>query len=167
MALMNIANSGRFAADRSIAEYAQNIWRVKTNFAFLKTVEKLRFSDNLCFDFAKHESSGKFLYRNFLPPKSKKNRGACPRFFCVCAANAIFARCRAANISVRKPEFIVRIAKSTSERCFFVPAARAARLNVHLSWRGYRAAGIRGRAGRIFLCTACGKAEIRAFSKFG
>ncbi len=29
MALMNIANSGRFAADRSIAEYAQNIWRVK------------------------------------------------------------------------------------------------------------------------------------------
>ena len=34
MALMNIANSGRFAADRSIAEYAQNIWRVKTNFAF-------------------------------------------------------------------------------------------------------------------------------------
>ena len=34
MALINIANSGRFAADRSIAEYAQNIWRVKTNFAF-------------------------------------------------------------------------------------------------------------------------------------
>ena len=34
MSLMNIANSGRFAADRSIAEYAQNIWRVKTNFAF-------------------------------------------------------------------------------------------------------------------------------------
>ena len=34
MALMNIANSGSFAADRSIAEYAQNIWRVKTNFAF-------------------------------------------------------------------------------------------------------------------------------------
>ena len=32
--LINIANSGRFAADRSIAEYAQNIWRVKTNFAF-------------------------------------------------------------------------------------------------------------------------------------
>ena len=29
MALINIANSGRFAADRSIAEYAQNIWRVK------------------------------------------------------------------------------------------------------------------------------------------
>lgn len=34
MSLMNIANSGRFASDRSIAEYAQNIWRVKTNFAF-------------------------------------------------------------------------------------------------------------------------------------
>ena len=34
MALINIANSGRFAADRSIAEYAQNIWRVKTSFAF-------------------------------------------------------------------------------------------------------------------------------------
>ena len=34
MSLMNIANSGRFAADRSVAEYAQNIWRVKTNFAF-------------------------------------------------------------------------------------------------------------------------------------
>lgn len=30
MALMNIANSGRFAADRSVMEYAQNIWRVKT-----------------------------------------------------------------------------------------------------------------------------------------
>jgi len=34
MSLMNIANSGRFASDRSVAEYAQNIWRVKTNFAF-------------------------------------------------------------------------------------------------------------------------------------
>ncbi len=31
MSLMNIANSGRFAADRSVTEYAQNIWRVKTN----------------------------------------------------------------------------------------------------------------------------------------
>ncbi len=30
MSLMNIANSGRFAADRSVTEYAQNIWRVKT-----------------------------------------------------------------------------------------------------------------------------------------
>ena len=34
MSLMNIANAGRFASDRSVAEYAQNIWRVKTNFAF-------------------------------------------------------------------------------------------------------------------------------------
>jgi starch phosphorylase len=34
MSLMNIANSGRFASDRSVAEYAQNIWKVKTNFAF-------------------------------------------------------------------------------------------------------------------------------------
>lgn len=34
MSLMNIANSGRFAADRSVAEYAQNIWRVRTNFAY-------------------------------------------------------------------------------------------------------------------------------------
>ncbi len=34
MALINIANSGRFAADRSIAEYAQNIWRVPSEFSF-------------------------------------------------------------------------------------------------------------------------------------
>lgn len=32
MSLMNIANAGRFAADRAIAEYAQNIWKVRTNF---------------------------------------------------------------------------------------------------------------------------------------
>jgi len=31
MSLINIANSGRFAADRAVSEYAQNIWRVKTN----------------------------------------------------------------------------------------------------------------------------------------
>lgn len=34
MSLVNIANSGRFAADRAVAEYAQNIWRVHTNFAY-------------------------------------------------------------------------------------------------------------------------------------
>ncbi|NCB28491.1 MAG: glycogen/starch/alpha-glucan phosphorylase [Clostridia bacterium] len=34
MSLMNIANSGRFAADRSIAEYAKNIWKVHTDFAY-------------------------------------------------------------------------------------------------------------------------------------
>ncbi len=34
MSLVNIANSGRFAADRSVAEYAQNIWRVHTSFAY-------------------------------------------------------------------------------------------------------------------------------------
>ena len=34
MSLINIANSGRFAADRAVAEYAQNIWRVHTNFAY-------------------------------------------------------------------------------------------------------------------------------------
>ncbi len=34
MSLMNIAGSGRFAADRAVAEYAQNIWRVRTNFAY-------------------------------------------------------------------------------------------------------------------------------------
>lgn len=34
MALINIANSGRFAADRSVAEYAQNIWRVPSKFSF-------------------------------------------------------------------------------------------------------------------------------------
>lgn len=34
MSLINIANSGRFAADRAVAEYAQNIWRVYTNFAY-------------------------------------------------------------------------------------------------------------------------------------
>lgn len=34
MSLMNIANSGRFASDRSVAEYAQNIWKVHTNFSF-------------------------------------------------------------------------------------------------------------------------------------
>ena len=28
MSLMNIANSGRFASDRSVAEYAQNIWHL-------------------------------------------------------------------------------------------------------------------------------------------
>ncbi|MCD7726063.1 MAG: glycogen/starch/alpha-glucan phosphorylase [Clostridiales bacterium] len=34
MSLVNIANSGRFAADRAVAEYAQNIWRVHTNIAY-------------------------------------------------------------------------------------------------------------------------------------
>lgn len=34
MSLMNIANSGRFAADRSIAEYAKNIWNVHTDFVY-------------------------------------------------------------------------------------------------------------------------------------
>lgn len=34
MSLMNIANSGRFASDRSIAEYAKNIWKVHTSFAY-------------------------------------------------------------------------------------------------------------------------------------
>lgn len=34
MSLMNIANSGRFASDRSIAEYAKNIWKVHTDFAY-------------------------------------------------------------------------------------------------------------------------------------
>jgi starch phosphorylase len=29
MSLMNIANSGIFAADRSIADYANNIWNIK------------------------------------------------------------------------------------------------------------------------------------------
>lgn len=32
MSLINIANSGRFASDRSVAEYAQNIWRVPSKF---------------------------------------------------------------------------------------------------------------------------------------
>ena len=31
-----------------------------------------------------------------------KNRGACPRFLCVCEANALNARCRASDISARK-----------------------------------------------------------------
>ncbi len=34
MALRNIACSGRFAADRAIAEYAQDIWKIKTNFVY-------------------------------------------------------------------------------------------------------------------------------------
>ena len=34
MSLVNIANSGRFAADRAVAEYAQNIWRVRSEFAY-------------------------------------------------------------------------------------------------------------------------------------
>ncbi len=34
MSLMNVANSGRFASDRSITEYAKNIWKVHTNFAY-------------------------------------------------------------------------------------------------------------------------------------
>lgn len=34
MSLMNIANSGRFASDRSIADYANNIWKVENNFVF-------------------------------------------------------------------------------------------------------------------------------------
>ncbi len=34
MSLMNIANSGRFSSDRSIAEYSKNIWKVPTKFTF-------------------------------------------------------------------------------------------------------------------------------------
>ncbi|MBS6546509.1 MAG: glycogen/starch/alpha-glucan phosphorylase [Butyricicoccus pullicaecorum] len=34
MSLTNIAGSGRFAADRAVAECAQNIWRVHTSFSY-------------------------------------------------------------------------------------------------------------------------------------
>ena len=46
--------------------------------------------------------------QKFLPmvetfaPTCIKNRGACPRFLCVCEANALNARCRASDISARK-----------------------------------------------------------------
>lgn len=34
MSLVNIANAGRFAADRAVAEYAQNIWHIHNKFAY-------------------------------------------------------------------------------------------------------------------------------------
>lgn len=34
ISLINIANSGRFSADRSVAEYAKNIWRVPSEFSY-------------------------------------------------------------------------------------------------------------------------------------
>ena len=53
------------------------------------------------------------IYRSlrlgYIPPDGRnfcsdlyKNRGACPRFLCVCEANALNARCRASDISARK-----------------------------------------------------------------
>ena len=48
---------------------------------------KLRFSDNLCSDFAEHESSESSHAETFSLQKYK-NRGTRPRFLCVCSANA-------------------------------------------------------------------------------
>ena len=46
-----------------------------------ETVEKLRFSDNLCSDYAEHESSESSHSETFSLQKYK-NRGTRPRFLC-------------------------------------------------------------------------------------
>ena len=51
-------------------------------------VEKLRFSDNMCSDFAEHESSESSHTETFSLQKYK-NRGTRPRFLCVFTANAV------------------------------------------------------------------------------
>ena len=53
-----------------------------------ETVEKLCFSDNLCLDYAKHESEKSSCTETFSLSKYKKS-GTCPDFLCICAANAV------------------------------------------------------------------------------
>ena len=60
-----------------------------------ETVEKLRFSDNLCFDFAKH-GRPKVPMRKLSPSGSKKTEAHVLGFFAFAQQTLLNARCRAA-----------------------------------------------------------------------
>ena len=58
-----------------------------------ETVEKLRFSDNLCFDFAKHERP-KVPMRKLSPSESMKTEVHAPGFYEFAAQILFYACCR-------------------------------------------------------------------------
>ena len=85
-----------------------------------ETVEKLRFSDNLCFDFAKHESSESSHAETFSLSKYP-NRGTRPRFGCVCAANAFECALTRVSVNIAKTDFVdkLRLPETGSLFCVF------------------------------------------------
>ena len=62
-----------------------------------ETVEKLRFSDNLCFDFAKH-GRPKVPMRKLSPSQCKKTEVHAPGFRAFATQTLFHARCRAAAV---------------------------------------------------------------------
>ena len=67
----------------------------------LKTVEKLRFSDNLCFDFAKH-GRPKVPMRKLSPSISIKTVIHAPGFYDFALQNLFHARSRAKRNTIEK-----------------------------------------------------------------
>ena len=63
-----------------------------------ETVEKLRFSDNLCFDFAKH-GRPKVPMRKLSPSKSVKSQIHAPAFYEFAQQILFYARCRAIELN--------------------------------------------------------------------
>ena len=64
-----------------------------------ETVEKLRFSDNLCFDFAKH-GRPKVPMRKLSPSQSMKTEAHVPGFHAFAQQTLLNARCRAIAVLV-------------------------------------------------------------------
>ena len=66
-----------------------------------ETVEKLRFSDNLCFGFAKHRRP-KVPMQKLSPSQSIKTEVHAPGFDAFAQQTLFHARCRAAAVPARK-----------------------------------------------------------------
>ena len=79
-----------------------------------ETVEKLRFSDNLCSDYAEHESSESSHTETFSLCKYE-NRGARPRFSCICAANAISCAMPRGSVSIVKTDFLDKLRRTSQD----------------------------------------------------
>ena len=69
-----------------------------------ETVEKLRFSDNLCFDFAKH-GRPKVPMRKLSPSESMKTEVHAPGFHAFAPQMLFHARCRAAASALSKRSY--------------------------------------------------------------
>ena len=87
----------RAAARQCLIMKKDFIDKLKTEDSVLgsETVEKLRFSDNLCFDFAKH-GRPKVPIRKLSPSQSIKTEVHAPGFYEIAARFLFHARCRAA-----------------------------------------------------------------------
>ena len=72
----------------------------------LEPVEKLRFSDNLCFDFAKH-GRPKVPMRKLSPFRGIKTVIHAPGFYGFAKQSLFHARCRAAASASRKRTLLI------------------------------------------------------------